>query len=124
MSKSKWTVPAVVVAGVTAVALLWPTNGAVPEAPAPTPAQTTVQVETPTPEQTYLVFVRGLGFTGTDSELVDLGRGVCSVLDEYGADPELLALAKPGNVTMDQYAGVLVASVTTYCPRHEEELLG
>ena len=119
---SKWTVPAVVVAGVAAVALLWPANGAVP--PTPTPAQTTVQVETPTPEQTYLVFVRDLGFSGSDKELTDLGKGVCSVLDEYGADPELLALAKPDNITMDQYAGVLVASVTTYCPHHEEELLG
>jgi len=118
---NKWTVPAVVVAGVAAVALLWPTNGSVP--PAPTLAQTTVQVGTPTPEQTYLVFVRDLGFTGSDKDLIDLGKGVCSVLDEYGADPELLALVKPDNVTVDQYAGVLVASVTTYCPHHEEELL-
>ena len=116
---NKWTVPAVVVAGVAAVALLWPTNGTAP--PTPTPAQTTVQVET---EQTYLLFVRDLGFPGSDKELVDLGKGVCSVLDEYGADPELLALVKPDNVTMDQYAGVLVASVTTYCPHHEKELLG
>lgn len=118
---SKWTVPAVVVAGVAAVALLWPATGA---APAPTPAQTTVQVEPPTPEQTYLMFVRDLGFSGSDKELTDLGKGVCSVLDEYGADLELLALAKPDNVTMDQYAGVLVASVTAYCPHHEKELLG
>ena len=116
---SKWTVPAVVVSVVAAVALLWPANGTAPEAAAPTPAQTTVQVE-----QTYLVFVRDLGFTGSDKDLIDLGKGVCSVLDEYGADPELLALVKPDNVTVDQYAGVLVASVTTYCPRHEEELLG
>ena len=110
---SKWKIPVAVATAVVALAVFWPTNGAVP------PAQTTVQVE-----QTYLVFVRDLGFTGTDSELVDLGKGVCSVLDEYGADPELLALVKPDNVTMDQYAGVLVASVTTYCPRHEKELLG
>ena len=114
---NKWTVPAVVVAGVAALAFLWPSGEAV--SPAPSPAQTTVQVE-----QTYLVFVRDLGFSGSDKELTDLGKGVCSVLDEYGADPELLALVKPDNVTMDQYAGVLVASVTTYCPRHEEELLG
>lgn len=119
---SKWKIPVAVATAVVALAMFWPTNGAVP--PAPTPAQTTVQVETPTPEQTYLVFVRDLGFTGTDSELVDLGKGVCSVLDEYGADTTLLALAKPDNVTVDQYAGILVASVTTYCPRHEEELLG
>ena len=112
---NKWTVPAVVVAGVAAAALLWPANGTAP--PDPTPAQTTS-------EQTYLVFVRDLGFTGTDSELIDLGKDVCSVLDENGADPTFLALAKPDNVTVDQYAGVLVASVTTYCPRHEEELLG
>ena len=116
---SKWTVPAVVVAGVAALAFLWPANGTAPEAAAPTPAQTTVQVE-----QTYLVFVRDLGFSGSDKELTDLGKGVCGVLDEYGADTTLLALAKPDNVTMDQYAGVLVASVTTYCPRHEKELLG
>ena len=114
---NKWTVPAVVVAGVAALAFLWPSGEAV--SPAPSPAQTTVQVE-----QTYLVFVRDLGFSGSDKELTDLGKGVCSVLDEYGADPELLALAKPDNVTVDQYAGVLVASVTTYCPHHEEELLG
>ena len=110
---SKWTVPAVVTAGVAALALLWPTS---------TPASD-LTPET-TPEQTYLVFVRDLGFSGSDKDLIDLGKGVCSVLDEYGADPELLALVKPDNVTMDQYAGVLVASVTTYCPHHEEELLG
>ena len=115
---SKWTVPAVVVAGVAALAFLWPSGEAVAPTPAPSPAQTAV------PEQTYLLFVRDLGFSGSDKELTDLGKGVCSVLDEYGADPELLALAKPDNVTVDQYAGVLVASVTTYCPRHEEELLG
>ena len=95
------------------MALLWPTS---------TPASD-LTPET-TPEQTYLVFVRDLGFSGSDKDLIDLGKGVCSVLDEYGADPELLALVKPDNVTMDQYAGVLVASVTTYCPHHEEELLG
>ena len=116
---SKWTVPAVVVAGVAALAFLWPASAPGPEAVALTPAQTTVQVE-----QTYLVFVRDLGFSGSDKDLIDLGKGVCSVLDEYGADPELLALVKPDNVTMDQYAGVLVASVTTYCPHHEKELLG
>ena len=114
---NKWTVPAVVVAGVAALAFLWPSGEAV--SPAPSPAQTTVQVE-----QTYILFVRDLGFSGSDKELTDLGKGVCSVLDEYGADPELLALVKPDNVTVDQYAGVLVASVTTYCPHHEEELLG
>ena len=110
---NKWTVPAVVVAGVAALAFLWPSGEAV--SPAPSPAQT---------EQTYILFVRDLGFSGSDKELTDLGKGVCSVLDEYGADTTLLALAKPDNVTVDQYAGVLVASVTTYCPYHEKELLG
>ena len=109
---------------------------ATPNAAAPTATKTvTVTEEAPAPEPdeperditgddaTYLAFLASKGVVADPDTTIEVGKQVCSALDDGIPGTMLVTVAEGSGFTRDQGAAIVAAAVLTYCPWNEEAAL-
>lgn len=75
-------------------------------------------------DQTYLEFLRSKGIYATDETSIEVGKTVCSTLDDGYDVITIMNVAIDSGFTQDEAAAIIAAAIVTYCPWNESKVTG
>lgn len=118
---------------VAACAALFLAGCAVPAAAPETTVTVTQEAPEPRPEptraepprgddQTYLEFLRSKGIYATDETSIEVGKTVCSTLDQGYDVITIMSVAIDSGFTQEEAAAIIAAAILTYCPWNESKI--
>jgi len=84
--------------------------------PEPEPAP---EPDTNSDDETYLAFLASKGTNADPDTSIEVGRNVCSVLDQGISITRVMDAAIDAGFTTDQSAAIVAAAIVTYCPWNE-----
>ncbi len=94
------------------------------EAPEPTPLDEDEPARDITGDDaTYLAFLASKGVVADPDTTIEVGKQVCSALDDGIPGTMLVTVAEGSGFTRDQGAAIVAAAVLTYCPWNEDAAL-